>query len=176
MVQSANSTQLEDPRQGLQSSTAAYEAARKAGDAIGMAAAHANIIRYSREVATLSEDPKVREEWALKTERLEKAESEEERNSALHDIGIGLAALVAAPFIVVGGVLFGVGKLVQGIGRLFSWPAEKVYEDIWKKRGSISASEPQAVGHVGSPTILQLITSPGSRLAFVSNFRTTTHL
>nr|GAT47305.1 MFS general substrate transporter [Mycena chlorophos] len=46
--------------------------------------------------------------------------SEEEKAHVLMEVGRGLGMIIVAPFMLVGGVLYGVGTVVKGLGTFFS--------------------------------------------------------
>ncbi|KZT02186.1 uncharacterized protein LAESUDRAFT_625977, partial [Laetiporus sulphureus 93-53] len=95
----------------------AYNAARQAGDAQGEAAAITHIPTLLRAAGDQHPDPQVQADLYERARRFAEA-SQEERDAMVHPFLQGLGLLVATPFLLAGGVLFGVGKLVQGVGSL----------------------------------------------------------
>ncbi|KAJ7671847.1 hypothetical protein B0H17DRAFT_1084809 [Mycena rosella] len=96
-----------------------YEQAKKRGD-------EETIKRLVREIGQLMSsladghsDPEVRAEWTRKANNFEKA-PEEAKEHMLLDIGKGLGIIVASPFLVAGGILYGVGLFAQGVGNLLT--------------------------------------------------------
>ncbi|KAF7331272.1 MFS general substrate transporter [Mycena kentingensis (nom. inval.)] len=84
----------------------------------------AEIVGYMRKIAAISPDAKERAEYAARADQLEKAQGEE-KDHILKDIGVGLGLILLMPFIAAGGILYGVGSLVKGIGNLLTGGALK---------------------------------------------------
>ncbi|KAJ7058750.1 hypothetical protein C8F01DRAFT_1147103 [Mycena amicta] len=60
-----------------------------------------------------------RTRWAVKADELEKA-PDGEKEHILMDIGKGLGLIIALPFILAGGILYGVGLFVKGVGNILT--------------------------------------------------------
>jgi hypothetical protein len=93
------------------------------------ARAEAEMPELLRTMASTSVDPKEKQSWY---ERANAWASEgADHEVILKSIGLGLAAIIAAPFAIAGAavagagaIVFGVGKVVQGIGHLLFTPAK----------------------------------------------------
>ncbi|KAJ7139122.1 hypothetical protein C8R44DRAFT_727231 [Mycena epipterygia] len=72
-----------------------------------------------RKLAQNHPDPKVRAEWTRKADEFNKA-SEREKENMLLDIGKGLGIIIVSPFLLPGGVLYGVGLFTKGLGNLLT--------------------------------------------------------
>ncbi|KAJ6594823.1 hypothetical protein B0H19DRAFT_1366589 [Mycena capillaripes] len=70
-------------------------------------------------LAASHSDPAVRTEWKKKAEDFRRA-AEAGEESMVMDIAKGLGLIVAAPFLLAGTVLYGVGLLTKGLGNLFT--------------------------------------------------------
>ncbi|KAF8208949.1 hypothetical protein K438DRAFT_1811476 [Mycena galopus ATCC 62051] len=72
-----------------------------------------------RKLADASDDLEKRAEWTRKADEFSKG-SDDDKENMLMDIGKGLGIIVAAPFLLAGGVLYGVGLFAKGLGNLLS--------------------------------------------------------
>lgn len=80
-----------------------------------------------RKAADTHDDPKVKKKMKDDAKAWENGD-EKTREKMLHPFLQGLAILLVTPFALVGGVLFaagaiiwGVGKMLVGVGDLFTW-------------------------------------------------------
>lgn len=87
------------------------------------------IVATMQELATIHDDPAVREYWAERAEAFASGNTES-KGHILADIGKGLLILIATPFALVGAVLFaaggiiyGAGSIVKGLGNLLTFGA-----------------------------------------------------
>ncbi|KAJ6531673.1 hypothetical protein DFH09DRAFT_1326430 [Mycena vulgaris] len=97
----------------LQKKLRQYNRAKKRGH-------EETVKRRMREIPGLGEghsDPEVHAEWIRKAEAFETA-SEEDKQNMLLDIGKGLGIIIVSPFLLAGGVLYGVGLFIIGLGDL----------------------------------------------------------
>ncbi|KAJ7159558.1 hypothetical protein C8R46DRAFT_1108595 [Mycena filopes] len=96
-----------------------YDRAKKRGDEEAMKRLATDIEASMRAMADTHPDPAVKAEWTTKADDFGKAPDDAKDNMLL-DIGKGLALIVASPFMLAGGVLYGVGLLTKGLGNLFT--------------------------------------------------------
>lgn len=103
----------------LQKKLRKYNRAKKRGDEETVKRLVREIGEDMRNLGEGHSDPAARAEWTRKADEFDKA-PESEKENMLMDIGIGLGLLVASPFLLAGGVLYGVGRLTQGLGNLLT--------------------------------------------------------
>ncbi|KAF7306214.1 MFS general substrate transporter [Mycena indigotica] len=82
------------------------------------------IIKLMRQLADTHPEPCERKRWEEQADNLDNA-TEEEREHILLDIGKGLGLILVLPFLFAGGVLYGVGLFVKGVGNLLTGGAIK---------------------------------------------------
>ncbi|KAK7052606.1 MFS general substrate transporter [Favolaschia claudopus] len=98
-----------------------YEKAKRSGDKDASAKLEREILVAMRNLSENHPDAAERAEWQQKAEAFAKApENGSERDNMLLDIGKGLAMIIAAPFLLVGRVLYGVGLFTKGVGNLLT--------------------------------------------------------
>ncbi|KAJ7152469.1 hypothetical protein C8R46DRAFT_1121307 [Mycena filopes] len=96
-----------------------YDRAKKRGDEEAMKRLAADIEASMRAMADTHPDPAVKAEWTTKADDFGKAPEDAKENMLL-DIGKGLALIIASPFMLAGGVLYGVGLFTKGLGNLLT--------------------------------------------------------
>ncbi|KAJ7751877.1 hypothetical protein DFH07DRAFT_825742 [Mycena maculata] len=103
----------------LQKKLRKHNRAQKRGDETTIKSLEREIGELMRRLAQGHSDPAVRAEWARRADEFDKV-SEVDKQNILLDIGKGLGIIVASPFILAGGVLYGAGLLTQGLGNLLT--------------------------------------------------------
>ncbi|KAJ6509694.1 hypothetical protein DFH09DRAFT_1183051 [Mycena vulgaris] len=106
-------------RAKLQKKLRQYNRAKKRGDEETVKRLMRELPGDMRGLGEGHRDPNVCAEWIMKAEDFEKA-SEEDKENMLLDIGKGLGIIIVSPFLLVGGVLYGVGLFAKGLGNLFT--------------------------------------------------------
>ncbi|KAJ7433427.1 hypothetical protein B0H11DRAFT_2121754 [Mycena galericulata] len=96
-----------------------YKRAQERGDKEGVKRLVREIGGLMRSLAEGASDPEKRADWKRKAEEFDKA-SESGKENMLMDIGVGLGIIIASPFLLAGGILYGVGRLTQGLGNLLT--------------------------------------------------------
>ncbi|KAJ7150468.1 hypothetical protein C8R43DRAFT_494761 [Mycena crocata] len=99
-----------------------YERAKKRGDDAKAKTLLEEILAEMRDFAETSPNAEDSAYWRSKADALEKASESGDKESAniLADIGMGLGIIVASPFLLAGGVLYGVGRWTKGLGNLLT--------------------------------------------------------
>src|ERR1700761_454764 len=77
------------------------------------------ILRLMAGLAEIHPDRVKRERYDAKTKEFEEA-SDAQKENVLLDIGKGLGMIVVSPFLLTGGVLYGVGLFLRGLGNAFT--------------------------------------------------------
>jgi hypothetical protein len=111
---------LEDLRRQLQTAMDSWAS----GDVGARAQAEADIPSLMRRMADAQPDNAKRDEWYARAREWEGGDGIR-KHTLTKDLGIGLGVLVASPLIVAGGILYGTGKMVHGMGRKLSWSGGK---------------------------------------------------
>ncbi|KAJ7744134.1 hypothetical protein B0H16DRAFT_994753 [Mycena metata] len=96
-----------------------YQRAKERGEDERAKTLRVKIETDMRDFAYNHPDTAMRAEWKTKLDELSKTADEDKDNMFL-DIGMGLGLIVASPFILAGGVLYGVGLLTKGLGNLLT--------------------------------------------------------
>ncbi|KAJ7649574.1 hypothetical protein DFH06DRAFT_555452 [Mycena polygramma] len=96
-----------------------YDRAKKRGDEAKVKRLEGGIWAATRALAEGAKDPKIRAEWEKKADNFKTA-ADGEKENVLMDIAKGLGLIVASPFILAGGVLYGVGLVTKGLGDLLT--------------------------------------------------------
>ncbi|KAH7332991.1 hypothetical protein B0J17DRAFT_677140 [Rhizoctonia solani] len=129
----ANPSQEEQIRSALQALQTLFEEraeARKRGDQAELALVEERITLAMRRVGDEYPEGEIRGGWYSKAEAFFKAKGDE-KDHILMPIAKGLGLLIAAPLALAGGivvgvvatagtVLYGVGKVVQGVGSVLT--------------------------------------------------------
>ncbi|KAJ7474260.1 hypothetical protein FB451DRAFT_1248445 [Mycena latifolia] len=103
----------------LQKKLRKYNRAKKRGDEEAIKRLMREIGQDMRSLAESHADPKVRAEWKEKADEFDRAPEGEQENM-LMDIGKGLGIIIISPFLLAGGVLYGVGLFTKGLGNLLT--------------------------------------------------------
>ncbi|KAJ6480396.1 hypothetical protein C8R45DRAFT_905950 [Mycena sanguinolenta] len=103
----------------LRDSLKQYNRAKTAGDQASLKKLAKEIETIMRDLADGHNDPAVQAEWTRKADEFSKA-SDVGKENMLLDIGKGLGIIIASPFILAGGVLYGAGLFVKGLGNLLT--------------------------------------------------------
>ncbi|KAJ7223306.1 hypothetical protein GGX14DRAFT_694368 [Mycena pura] len=77
------------------------------------------IFRLMAALAEIHPDRVKRERYNARTKEFEEA-SDAQKENVLLDIGKGLGMIVVSPFLLTGGVLYGVGLFLRGLGNAFT--------------------------------------------------------
>ncbi|KAF7368664.1 Telomerase Cajal body protein 1 [Mycena venus] len=96
-----------------------YDRALKKGEMAKAKRLAREIEEDTREIAACHSDPAERAEWMKKADKFANA-WDTDKEYMLLDIGKGLGLIVASPFMLAGGVLYGVGLLTKGLGNLLT--------------------------------------------------------
>ncbi|KAJ6594725.1 hypothetical protein B0H19DRAFT_913066, partial [Mycena capillaripes] len=94
-----------------------YQRAKERGDTAKAKKLEYELWQDMLSLAASHSDPAVRAEWKKKAEDFIRA-AETGDESMVMDIAKGLGLVVAAPFILAGTALYGVGLLTKGLGNL----------------------------------------------------------
>ncbi|OBZ68939.1 hypothetical protein A0H81_11049 [Grifola frondosa] len=93
-----------------------YQRAKREGNKEEKEEAARNIPEYMRRAGDLHTDPDVKAKFYRNAEEFA-AGDDEARDKMLHPFVQGLIILLAAPFAVAAGIIYGTGKLIEGIGK-----------------------------------------------------------
>ncbi|KAF7378156.1 MFS general substrate transporter [Mycena sanguinolenta] len=103
----------------LRKSLKQYNRAKTANDQAAMKKLAKEIEEIMRKLADSHSDSAEQAEWTRRANEFSKA-SDAGKENMLLDIGKGLGIIIAAPFILAGGVLYGTGLFVKGLGNLLT--------------------------------------------------------
>ncbi|GBE82969.1 hypothetical protein SCP_0500120 [Sparassis crispa] len=114
------------------------EAYKSAGDAAQRAAAASTVALSLRRAGALHPDPSVAHKMAEDADAFERADAGE-KERMMHPLLTGLAVLLGTPFALVGavlvaagGVVYGVAKTLEGVGRGLAAGPEYLYA-LWAR-------------------------------------------
>ncbi|KAJ7223285.1 hypothetical protein GGX14DRAFT_427300 [Mycena pura] len=77
------------------------------------------ILRLMAALAEIHPDPVERGRYDARTKEFEKA-SDARKENILLDIGKGLGLVIVSPFLLTGGILYGLGLFLRGLGNTFT--------------------------------------------------------
>ncbi|KAJ7836979.1 hypothetical protein B0H13DRAFT_184783 [Mycena leptocephala] len=103
----------------LQKKLKKYNRAKQRGDVGTAERLKSEIGRDMRGLAESASDPEVRAKWTKNADEFDSA-SESDKDNMLMNIGKGLGLIIASPFLLAGGVLYGVGLFTKGLGDLLT--------------------------------------------------------
>ncbi|KAJ6480405.1 hypothetical protein C8R45DRAFT_905963 [Mycena sanguinolenta] len=96
-----------------------YNQAKTTGNRAAKKKLAKGIEALMRALADSHNDPAVQAEWTSKADEFSKA-SDARKDNMLWDIGKGLGIVIASPFMLAGGILYGTGLFMKGMGNLLT--------------------------------------------------------